>query len=276
MMKFSICSWIFGNAPIYEVMKFVASCGYDAIEVRAAVDEYNWKEISLFAKKLSLEISGLTGDTSWPNEEHDLANKDPWNRRKAIDYFKRQIEAVNEVGGSYLGVCPSAVGKSKPMQNPGNEWEWALESISSLAEFAKQNEVILVIEPLNRYESVIVNTAKEALRFVQEINHPYVKTMLDTYHMNIEEADMESPFLELGSLIEIIHVADSNRQAIGRGHINFDKVVSAIKKIKFDKTIVVECCAPGPNPFSAEKGEHTWEYITKFAEESIIKLKEWF
>ncbi|MED3816167.1 sugar phosphate isomerase/epimerase, partial [Priestia megaterium] len=105
-MKFSICSWTFGDIPLERTMEFVAKTGYDAIEIRAAVDDYKWRDIKQLAKNLNLEISGLTGDTGWPNEEQDLANRSEDNRKKAVSYFERQIEAVKEVGAEYLVVCP--------------------------------------------------------------------------------------------------------------------------------------------------------------------------
>lgn len=275
-MKFSICSWTFGNAPIEKVMRFVADTGYDAIEIRAAVGQYNWNELLKLSKDLSLEIGGLTGDTGWPEQEKDLANRDPLNRGKAVEYYKRQIEAVKKVEGNYLIICPSAVGKSAPMGEKGEDWKWAIESVQSLTSLATELEVTLVIEPLNRYESCIVNNAEEALKFMREAGHPKVRTLLDTYHMNIEEQDMETPFEKLKDYLEVIHVADSNRQSLGRGHIPFDKVLSGIKKSGFDKTIVVESSAPGPNPFQADKGPLAMEHIYTYAEESFAFLKRSF
>lgn len=274
-MKFSICSWTFGDAPIDEVMRFVAETGYDAIEIRAAVDKYDWKELKNLAESLSLEIGGLTGDTGWPNEEQDLANKNPENREKAVAYFKRQIRAVHEVGGKYLVVCPSAVGKTAPMGGPGEDLNWAIESVGQLTDLATELDITLVIEPLNRYECCIVNNAEDALQFVQALGHPKVKTLLDTYHMNIEDQHMGTPFEKLVDHLEIIHVADSNRQALGRGHIDFDEVVSGIKASGFDRTIVVECTAPGPNPFQADKGA-AMEHIYTYAKESLHFLKQAF
>ncbi|MCJ7983169.1 hypothetical protein MUB16_01275 [Priestia sp. OVL9] len=83
-MKFSICSWTFGDIPLKKTMEFVAKTGYDGIEIRAAVDDYNWNDIRKHAENLNLEISGLTGDTGWPNEEQDLANANADNRKKQL------------------------------------------------------------------------------------------------------------------------------------------------------------------------------------------------
>ncbi|NGY75890.1 hypothetical protein F6Y05_33455 [Bacillus megaterium] len=93
-MKFSICSWTFGDIPLEKTMEFVAKTGYDAIEIRAAVDDYNWRDIKQLAKNLDLEISGLTGDTGWPNEEQDLANRSEDNRKKQSHTLKGKLKLL--------------------------------------------------------------------------------------------------------------------------------------------------------------------------------------
>jgi len=276
-MRFSICSWTFGNTPIEEVFKLVSSSGYKSIDLTAVVDSCDWAEAARLAERSSLEISGLTCDSGWPAEDHDLANKSAANRQKAIDYFKRQIDCVKIVGGDYLIVVPSAVGKFRSMgDNTSEDWKWAVESVCSLTETAANNRVTLVIEPLNRYESCVVNTAEDVSRFVKEVNHPNVRALLDTYHMNIEESDIEKAFLAVQDCLEVVHFADSNRRAIGRGHIDFRPVVSGMKTIGFDKTIVLDCTAQGPDPFKADKGTTTPQTMAEYAKESLAKLKEWF
>jgi D-psicose/D-tagatose/L-ribulose 3-epimerase len=276
-MRFSICAWTFGNTPIEKVFALVSSAGYTAIDLTAAVDACDWAQATRLAERFSLEISGLTCDSGWPSEDHDLANKDPLNRQKAVDYFKRQIECVKLVAGDYLIVVPSAVGKFRSMAgDTGEDWGWAVESVCNLTETAATNQVTLVMEPLNRYESCIVNTADDVLRFVTEVNHPNVRALLDTYHMNIEESDVGKAFLTAKDCLEVVHFADSNRRALGQGHIDFRPVVAGMKAIGFDKTIVLECTAPGPDPFKADKGETTTRTMARYAEESLTKLKEWF
>ena len=136
--------------------------------------------------------------------------------------------------------------------------------------------IVAVAENFDRYESCIVNTAEDVSRFVREVNHPKVRALLDTYHMNIEESDLEKAFLTVQDCLEVVHFADSNRRALGRGHIDFRPVVSGMKAIGFDKTIVLESTAPGPDPFRADKGGSTGQTMATYAKESLAKLKEWF
>ena len=79
-MRFSICSWTFGNTPIEEVFKLVSSSGYKSIDLTAVVDSCDWTEAARLAERSSVEISGLTCDSGWPAEDHDLANKSTANR----------------------------------------------------------------------------------------------------------------------------------------------------------------------------------------------------
>ena len=276
-MRFSVCSWTFGNTPLDKVFELVSAAGYTSVDLTAVVDSCDWTQAARSAERFSLEISGLTCDSGWPAEDHDLANKNVLNRQKAVDYFKRQIECVKVVGGDYLIVVPSAVGKFRAMGvDTTEDWKWAVESVSKLTETAANNQVTLVIEPLNRYESCIVNTAEDVSRFVKEVDHPNVRALLDTYHMNIEESDIEKAFLTVRDCLEVVHFADSNRRALGRGHIDFRPAVSGMKAIGFDRTIVLECTAPGPDPFRADKGDTTAQTMATYAAESLAKLKEWF
>lgn len=275
-MEFSICSWTFGNEPIESIMKFVKNTGYDSIEIHASLAVTDPEKVNQLSQKYDLKISGLTGDADWPNENKDLANRNPINRKKAIEYFKEQIKAVKNVNGKYLVVCPSSVGKFTQMGEGRDDWDWAVSSVQQLTEIASKFDIKIIIEPLNRYESCVVNTSDDAYRFVKEVNHPIVKTLLDTYHMNIEESDLIGSIRKVQDILDVMHVADNNRQGLGRGIIPFDKIFSELKNSNFDGPIVVECCAPGSNPFSANKDSENMKWIYKYAEESLIYLKKQF
>ena len=141
-MRFSICSWTFGNTPIEQVFALVSAAGYACIDLTATVDDFDCDRVARLARDFSLEISGPTCDSGWPAEEHDLANKNELNRQKAVAYFKRQIETVRTVGGDYLIVVPSAVGKSAPMGRDPAEGRtsqimsgYANESLAKLKEW---------------------------------------------------------------------------------------------------------------------------------------------
>lgn len=275
-MKFSICSWTFGNKPIEEVIQLASEIGYDEIEIAANVEEYDWSKISREVKNNNISLRGLSGDAGWPNEETDMANPNPQNRIKAIDHLKKQVQAARTVGAEYIVVSPSAPGKSVPLGKESEDWNWAIDSVQKLAPFAKDKGVQLIIEPLNRYESCILNTGEQAQRFIKEVNYSNVKTMLDTFHMNIEETNLTKPFEQMHEDLALIHMADTNRQGLGYGRLPLNEIAQGIKSNGYQGTITIECLAPGPDPFEANKKEKNMQWMSKYAKDSLQELHRMF
>ena len=146
--------------------------------------------------------------------------------------------------------------------------------VQRIATRAQELGLRLAIEILNRYESHLLNTSAEAVRFVEEVGARNVGLLLDAYHMNIEEADLSSAIRAAGEHLALFHAADSNRQAAGRGHTDFLGVMRALKDIEYDGAIVVECTASGPDPFTPVKGPGWRDEVANYVAESISLLRE--
>jgi len=146
--------------------------------------------------------------------------------------------------------------------------------VQRVAERAQELGLRLAIEVLNRYESHLLNTAEAAAHFVEEVGAPNVGLLLDAYHMNIEEANLGSAIRAAGEHLSLFHAADSNRQAVGRGHTDFAGVMRALQDIGYDDAIIVECTASGPDPFTPVKGPGWREEVAGYAAESINVLRE--
>ena len=274
-MKFSLCSWVFGDLAIEDVIRFAAKTGYDEVEVGTAVDAHDWTSIKQTAKKENINIRGINADASFLKPETDLANPDVALRNEAIAYFKRQLEIGEYLEAEYMVLAPAAPGRSIPALSREEDWSNGVDSIKQLAPFANELGIQIVIEPLNRYENCLVYNADTASYFLQAVDEPNVKTMLDTFHMNIDEANFIDPFTKLKGRLETVHVADSNRRGLGKGHLPFEEVVKAIKQIDYDKTITVESLAPGGNPFEATSKQQL-NILFKDMEESLTFLKNYF
>lgn len=273
-MRFSVCSWIFGDQPIERTIKFVSTIGYDEIELDAVTALNETSKVKRLINEVNLSVGGITGDTAWPDETKDLANCDEFNRKKAIQYFKEQLKAAGELNAKYLVVCPSAVGKVSLLGKGKDDWKWAIDSVQQLCDTAASEEVELIIEPINRYESSIVNSAYDAYRFVNEIGHPSTKMLVDTYHMNIEEADPINAIKKVSDKLAVFHVADNNRKGVGMGQIDFNSIFMTLKDIEYKGPIVLECMAPGANPFSANKRE--MQSLNTFVKESLKYMERSF
>ncbi|MFQ5855048.1 MAG: ribose 5-phosphate isomerase B [Anaerolineae bacterium] len=128
----------------------------------------------------------------------------------------------------------------------------AVEAIRECARFAAGHGVTLLVEPLNRYETNFVNTAAEGLALLDELGEPSVKLLLDTFHMNLEEADLAAALQEAGDRLGYVHVADSNRRAPGQGHLDFSAVLRALVLMAYTGIITAEVL-PLPDDLTAAR-----------------------
>jgi D-psicose/D-tagatose/L-ribulose 3-epimerase len=150
------------------------------------------------------------------------------------------LTVVEKIGGNYLGgVVFSALGKYKlpPTQKARDN---AVASLGRLAQAAGKKGITIGLEPVNRYESNLINTAGQALEMIKDIGEPNVVVHLDVYHMNIEEQDFVSPILAAGSQLGYVHVGASHRGPLGTGNIDFDSFFGALAKIDYKGTITFE------------------------------------
>jgi sugar phosphate isomerase/epimerase len=129
------------------------------------------------------------------------------------------------------------------------------------------------MEVLNRYEAHLLNTSREALRFVEQVGHDNVGILLDAYHMNIEEADLRSAILAAKDHLFLFHAADSNRQSVGRGHTDFMGIMRTLNDIGYDGSIIIECTASGPDPFTPVKDTGWREEVWRYVQESVTLLR---
>jgi len=133
------------------------------------------------------------------------------------------------------------------------------EILRRAAEVAATADVRLALEPLNRYEADLVNTAEEGLAFVETVGHPALGLLLDTYHVNIEEASWETPFralMQAGKLWHV-HLGDNNRMPPGGGMINFAALVRTLRALGYTGWLSAELLAwPDPDTAARRTVEH--------------------
>lgn len=272
-MRFSACSWIFGPQPIGRVFDHLARSGYDGVELLAEPSQYPVAEIKQLMRETGLRVSSLTGAAGWPRADRDLANPDPASRAAAVAYFKECLHYGAELGAGCIVVCPNAVGKIRPLQNFRDEWNWAVESCQALLETSAQTGVRLALEVLNRYESFMLITAAEGLEFARQVGGD-AGVLLDAYHMNIEEPDQPAAIRLAGEKLVHFHVADSNRRAVGDGHIPFPAILAALREVGYAGWVTVECSADGYDPFTPVKAGNWEERVADYTARSVQRLRE--
>lgn len=202
----------------------------------------------------------------------DLSSADPTVRRAAVDYVRGCVDLAAAVGAPLVIVVPSAVGKTAPQTSREREWGLPVESIRETAEHAQAAGVLLAIEALNRFETYLVNKLTHAAEIVRQVGMPNVKLMADTFHMNIEEASLPGTIRQAGHDLIHVHAADSNREAPGRGHIDFALIFQALRDVGYAGYITLEFLPPVANPYEASQAEAAAETLELFSAESLPAL----
>ncbi len=265
-MRYGVCTWIFGDQPLAETAARLAAMGYDGVELMGDLTRYHAGDVNTALSEHGLSVLSLTP------ENVDLAHPDEAVRQEALDYYYRLLELAGALGKPIV-CCHGAVGRIRALTTYEEERRLFVEGVRRVAERAKQGGLRIAMEVLNRYEAHLLNTALEAQRFVHDVDMDNVGILLDAYHMNIEEADLRSAILTARERLFLFHAADSNRQAVGRGHTDFRGVLHTLHDIRYDGCIVVECTASGPDPFTPVKGIGWRAEIWKYASESLQALR---
>jgi len=113
-------------------------------------------------------------------------------------------------------------------------------AINRLASRAADQGIHLSLEVVNRYETNLMNTGRQALAFLDDIDHKNVSVHLDTYHMNIEESDLFSPVLDVADRLGYVHIGESHRGYLGSGTVDFGSFFRGLARVNYDGPIVFE------------------------------------
>jgi len=226
--------------------------GYDAIELHwGNPAEIPLKEIASSCSENQMEISAFATGKAYVQEGLSLIHDDSAIRTAAIKRLKEYVDTASPYGATVIIGCIR--GNIPSGTNRQSALEKLADSTKIVGEYAQKRNVGIVFEAINRYENNYLNTAKETVAFIRENMLPNTKILLDTFHMNIEDADMSKAILDCGDLLGYIHVADSNRNYTGAGHIDFRRIFDSLKEIDYKGYISAECL-PLPDSEAALEG----------------------
>jgi D-psicose/D-tagatose/L-ribulose 3-epimerase len=266
MLQYGVCTWIFGGEPLNQTAARLVRLGYDGVELMGDLTLFKPKEVNSIMSDHGLRILSVTP------ENEDILHPDSAVRKQGIDYYLRLLEFGKAINAPIV-CCHGAVGRIRPVTTYEAEWQLYVDAVRKIGQRAEELDINVVMEVLNRYEAHFLLTSDEAVRFVTEVGSPRVKILLDAYHMNIEEKDLCSAIHHAGQNLGLFHVADSNRQAVGRGHTNFIPVFRALKDIGYAGSVIVENVAPGPDPFTALKGDDPVSWLETYLDESLRLMR---
>ena len=201
--------------------------------------EVNTNEVLKYSKKYNIKISGISTGLSFNIDKLSLISDLPEIKNSAIKRLKEYIDLANIIGGFII------IGTMRGNIPYESEYEFYLEKLSesmkTLTEYAINKNVALLLEAANRYESNYLNRVEEVFNFITNYKIQNLKILMDTFHMNIEEKDMNKSIRKYGKLLGYFHISDSNRMYPGAGHINFREIVKSLNSINYNGYIILEC-----------------------------------
>jgi len=197
---------------------------FDADVARAALERYGLKASASL---------GLSDDT-------DISSENPDVVATGEALLRRAVEVVAQIGGTQLcGVIYSAMRKyMDPATEAGVANSRAV--IGRVAEYGAGLGVSLALEVVNRYETNVLNTGRQALAYLDAVGRDDVAVHLDSYHMNIEESDMVAPVLDCAGRLGYVHIGESHRGYLGTGNVDFDGLFKALGRIDYSGPVVFE------------------------------------
>jgi D-psicose/D-tagatose/L-ribulose 3-epimerase len=231
------------DADFVPFLSRVKGLGFDVLEINAGT-------LSTLSGSERRRLRTASMETGVPMScciglppSSDLASSDAKIRKAGIAHLGRIADAMVESGidrltGIIYSCWPATLEGRQESKEQALEW-----SIAAMTEAIKKAEnlgLMYNVEVVNRFEQFLLNTAEEAVEYVDRVGSPNLRILLDTYHMNIEEDSFEKAIKTAGKLLGHLHTGESNRKPPGRGHIPWKEIGAALKKVEFQGWVVME------------------------------------
>jgi D-psicose/D-tagatose/L-ribulose 3-epimerase len=282
-MHYAVSNWIYGHEPLDETVGRIARLGYNGIELLGEPGRYDRSRVVALCQQAGLAVTSILGWWIWGIPGRDPASADDAERKAAGEYLRACVDLAVDVKAPIVVVLAAPAGQVTPHGAPGSasawksayhaEWDRAVGSMRDLAAYASGHGILLSLEPPNRYESFLVTNVEQGLRFLEETGADNLRLHLDTFHMNIEEADFGGAVRSAGRLLVNVHISDSNRQAPGRGHTDFTALMRALQEIGYAGALVLEPVPPGSDPLLAARMPENAPLREIYAREGIETLR---
>jgi len=233
--------------------------GFDAIEIfapsGAALRENN---LPALVDRFGIPVAAVGTGAGALLRGLTLSDSDTTVRDQAIDFVREIIDAGAEVDAP--AIIGSMQGKSSTKDGRADALDTLGASMKRLADHASQKGQILLIEPLNRYESNLLSSVQESIPWLDALEASNLKFLCDLFHMNIEEVDIAKSLTAAGSRVGHIHFVDSNRRAAGMGHMDYAPIADAVKAIGFAGYLSAEAFALPDGDAAARQTINTFRH----------------
>jgi D-psicose/D-tagatose/L-ribulose 3-epimerase len=247
-MKFGVNSFVWVSPSTTEAVTALApkvkSMGFDILEI--ACENPDLLDISsikdaLSANQLSAIVCGVFGP------DRNISSADQLIRTNARKYVLWLIDAADQLGSPVVcGPMYSAVGKAHLEDSAAREKEWALavSELGEMADVAAGKGIRLAFEPLNRFETDMINIVSQGLAFIEDVGRANLGFHLDTFHMHLEEKSSAEAIRLAGKKIFHFHACENDRGIPGTGQVRWQEIAPALKSVNYPGPVVIESFTP--------------------------------
>jgi sugar phosphate isomerase/epimerase len=227
----------------------IASLGYDGVELAIRDPKLiDVAALEALANKYTLRVPAIGTGQAWGEEGLSFTDPDPRVREQAIERIKSHIPVASRFGSVIIiGLIRGII---KPGVDSAQAMNWLIKALHECSEAARPHGIRLALEPINRYETTLINNSAQGLELIDQVGTDNFGLLLDTFHMNIEEPAIEESIRQCGERIFHFHVADSNRWYPGAGHLDFKSILTALDSTGYQGWISGEFI-PKPDAESA-------------------------
>ncbi len=246
-MEFGVSTWLWHSPFSAETLKLfplIKKMGYDCVEIPVEdPDALNLSDIkkALADNGLSVTVCGAFGPG------RDLSHEDNSIVENTLGYISKCLDICNEFGVAfYAGPMYAEVGKARMLSPEERQKEWgrAASNVRKACELADARNLNLAIEPLNRFESDMINTTEDVVRLIKDIDHKRAKICLDGFHMSIEERDLCKAIQTAGDLLQHLQVSENYRGIPGTGSTDWEGIKKGLESINYNGKVVIESFTP--------------------------------
>jgi len=255
------------QGDILAMMTKARHIGFDAVELHIeSPQEIDADAVCQRKKELGIDISAISSGLAFTQGSLSLFSEDVSVREKARERFMEFIDVCGKLE------CMLILGLMKGqllMRYTHEEADVLLEEyLKEVLAYARGRGVTVLLEPIHKFLTNYMNTVRQVVDFIDRIQAPNFKALIDTYHMYIEEESMIDPLYYAQGNIGNFHVSDSNRRAPGLGQIDFPEMLNSLDIIGYEGYLSVECI---PYPTQEEAARHSLQYLK--ALESTVRLR---
>jgi D-psicose/D-tagatose/L-ribulose 3-epimerase len=240
-MKFGVNTFIWSGTfdqSNFGLLPIIKEAGFDGVEIPL----FRAKDFQASSIRKAVEAHGLECNACTVLVDgFSLISDSPDVRRRTRQHLEDLVKVAAEGGvGIIAGPLFSPVGYLPGRRRTNDEWNWAVEGFQSLGDTLAAHKVTFAIEPLNRFETYFLNTAADAAKLAEQIGHPNIGILFDTFHANIEEKQIATGYLTVGPHLKHVHTCENDRGIPGSGHVEWDQVFQALHSMNYDGWLTIE------------------------------------